>query len=203
MSSIWSLRSALPSKVAPVEGEKETCVTDPGSETPEEAQQPGLPAEPAAAGGAGAEVGVRALARIIDHVILAVVMTVVLVPLLFSGMAFGGAFGFGGFSGVGLLYGVVAAVITIGYFALMESNVGQTVGKMALGLKTEGPDGAKPTLEQAIRRNAWYALGIVPVLGGLAQLGVAIFILVTISNSATNTGWHDEFAGGTRVVKKS
>jgi hypothetical protein len=34
----------------------------------------------------------------------------------------------------------------------------------------------------------------------LAELAAAIYIAVTISQSPTNTGWHDTFAGGTRVV---
>lgn len=174
-------------------------MTDPGSPTPEEHQQPHPPSD----SDTGADVGKRALARIIDHVLLVVVTSIILVPLFFSGVAFGNAFGFGGFSGSAFLFGLLSAAIVIAYFSLMEANLGQTVGKMALSLKTQGPDGGNPSLEQAIRRNAWYVVGILPVLGGLAQLGVAIFILVTISNSATNTGWHDEFAGGTRVVAKS
>jgi len=30
---------------------------------------------------------------------------------------------------------------------------------------------------------------------------VVIYIAITISQSDTNTGWHDTFAGGTRVIK--
>ena len=83
----------------------------------------------------------------------------------------------------------------------MESSGGQTVGKMMMRLKTEGPDGENPSLEMAIRRNLWIALGIIPVFGGLAALGAAIYIAVTISQSPARTGWHDTFAGGTRVIQ--
>ena len=79
---------------------------------------------------------------------------------------------------------------------------------MALSLRTEGPDGNPPSLEVAIRRNFWVALGIlavVPFVGGLigalAELVIVILIAVTVSNSPTKQGWHDNFAGGTRVVK--
>ena len=34
-----------------------------------------------------------------------------------------------------------------------------------------------------------------------AQLAAAIYIAVTINSSPTRTGWHDQFAGGTRVVR--
>ena len=113
-----------------------------------------------------------------------------------------GNMGFGfNFSGTSFLISLITAAITIAYFALMESSSGQTLGKMLLGLRTEGPGGGKPTMEQALKRNAWYGLAVIPFLGGLAQLAAIIYIAVTISNSANKVGWHDTFAGGTRVVK--
>jgi uncharacterized RDD family membrane protein YckC len=145
------------------------------------------------------------LARLIDHILLAIVTSVIIVPLLiasaFSGVGAGAGFGFGFDFGVGsLIASIVTAILTIAYFALMESNMGQTVGKMAMSLRTEGPGGGKPTLEQAVKRNAWYALAIIPFIGGLAQLAIIIYIAVTISQSVAKVGWHDTFAGGTRVV---
>ncbi len=83
----------------------------------------------------------------------------------------------------------------------MESSRGQTLGKMVMKLKTQGPDGENPPLETAIKRNLWIGLSIVPIIGGLAQLAAAIYIAVTINQSITNAGWHDTFAGGTRVVE--
>lgn len=161
---------------------------------------------PAPASGVGApgDLGTRFLARLIDHILLGIVNFVIIVPLIIAAAFTGVGNGmnpFGGFSVGSLIAAIVTAAITIGYFALMEANTGQTVGKMLIGLKTVGPDGNKPTMEQALKRNAWYALGIVPFLGGLAQLAVVIYIAVTINNSATRTGWHDTFAGGTRVIK--
>ena len=108
----------------------------------------------------------------------------------------------------GAVTGLLEAAISLAYFALMESRTGQTVGKMLLKLRTEGPDGRPPSLEVAVRRNFWVALGalgVVPVvgglIGGLAELVISIVIIVTISQSPIRQGWHDKFAGGTRVIK--
>jgi uncharacterized RDD family membrane protein YckC len=92
----------------------------------------------------------------------------------------------------------------------MESSRGQSLGKMALKLHTRGPDGGNPTLEQAVRRNIWAGaavLAIVPVvgglIGGLLELVAVIVIAVTINGDpVARQGWHDKFAGGTRVVKE-
>ncbi len=155
--------------------------------------------------GSPADLGSRFLARFIDGLILFVVLFVVIVPIvvvaIFSGSGgFGSAFG-GGFSAGSFVASLIWIAIVVGYFAVMESQWGQTVGKMAMGIRTEGPDGGKPTLEMAARRNSWYVLGIIPIIGGIAQLAMVIFIAVTISNSPEKIGWHDTFAPGTRVVK--
>ncbi len=101
--------------------------------------------------------------------------------------------------------GVVAAMITtvlsFAYFTLFESSRGQTLGKMAVSIKVVGADGHPPSLEVASRRNAWLLLPLVPVLGDIAQLVVVIVIAVTISSGPFNRGWHDNFAGGTAVVR--
>lgn len=178
---------------------------DPANEPTEEQTPAHIPPETQATGvGAPADVATRFVARLIDHILLGIVLFVIIVPFVIGAMftnvsGFGGMFG--GFGTGSLISSIVTAVITIGYFAFMESNQGQTVGKMVMGLKTEGPSGGNPTMEEAIKRNGWYALAIVPWIGGLAQLAVAIYIAVTISGSTSNTGWHDDFAGGTRVVR--
>ena len=133
----------------------------------------------------------------IDGIILGVVNSII-ASILFGG--FISPYGFAGFSGRLFLYLLVGAAISIAYFAFMESSRGQTIGKMAMSLKTEGADGGNPTMEQAVKRNAWYALNVIPVIGGLAQLAIIIYIAVTINGSPQKIGWHDTFAG-TRVVK--
>lgn len=170
--------------------------------TDQEPDQQGEAAPGAPGESTSADLGPRFLARLIDFVLLWAVFLVIIVPIvvvaIFSG-SFGGAFG--GLNMGGFVAGLVWAAIVVGYFALMESSGGQTVGKMVMKLKTEGPDGENPSLEMAIKRNIWIALGIIPVIGGLAELGAAGYIGVTINQSPTNTGWHDTFAGGTRVIQ--
>lgn len=162
---------------------------------------PTTPSEPADQQ-KGAEVGVRFVARLIDMVILTIVETIIAVVIIgafFDGLSASSTLGTG--LGVGVIVAqVVSIVITIGYFAWFESARGQTLGKMIMRLRTVGPNGGNPTIEEGIRRNAWYALAIVPIIGGLAELAAAIYIAVTISQSPENSGWHDQFAGGTKVM---
>ncbi|MGN6129538.1 MAG: RDD family protein [Nocardioidaceae bacterium] len=170
------------------------------------------PPPPYAPSGVGqpADLLMRFLARLIDYVLLWIV-TALVVSVVVVGILMGGPRGFLD-TGPSYLAGVVSAVLTaaiyLGYFTVMEASLGQTVGKMLLKLRTEGPGGARPTLEQALRRNVWVAfglLGLIPVVGGvigwLAQLAAMIAIAVTINNSPTRQGWHDHFGGGTRVIR--
>jgi uncharacterized RDD family membrane protein YckC len=161
--------------------------------------------------GQPADLLMRFLARLIDFVIIGVVLGILggIVGAIIGISGVGlGYFG----TGLGYVYvavsAVVSAAIYLAYFSLMEANNGQTLGKMLLKLQTQGPDGRKPTLEMALRRNLWVALGVlrlIPVVGGLlaglAELVAAIMIAVTINNSPTRQGWHDHFAGGTKVIK--
>jgi uncharacterized RDD family membrane protein YckC len=154
----------------------------------------------------------RFLARLVDGILLAVIDGIVV-----SGIIVGAIMGEGG----GLYYGtgnyaaaavsaVLSSAIYLGYFGFLESTRGQTVGKMVMKLHVLGPQGGNPTLEQALRRNIWVAfgvLGVVPVIGGLvgglASLVAVIMIVVGINGDTANRqGWHDRFAGGTRVVKE-
>ena len=167
-----------------------------------------------APGGVGqpADLLMRFLARLIDGLILAFV-NFVFVGILIVGVIAGsdtgsmGGFGTGGSFVGGAIYSILTAAISLGYFAFLESKNGQTVGKMALKLQTQGPGGGHPTMEEALKRNAFVAigvLGVIPVLGviaGLLSLAAYIAIAVTISSSPINEGWHDKFAGGTRVIK--
>lgn len=145
----------------------------------------------------------RFLARLIDSVVLSILMFAVIVPIVFvTILNTSGGFGmFGGFGLSSIMISIVGAAIYIGYYAFLESSRGQTLGKMVMKLKTEGPDGQNPSFETAVKRNAFYALNIIPVIGGIAQLAAVIYIAYTINESSTNTGWHDDFAGGTKVVK--
>lgn len=159
--------------------------------------------------GQPADLVTRFLAKLIDGVLLGVVYGI-LISFLLVGLVFGAMAG-GTSSGyvVGALTTLVTTAVMVGYFAFMESSRGQTVGKMLMKIEVRGPDGQKPTMEQAVKRNAYLAIGLIgliPIIGGalapLASLGATIAIAVTINNNpVTGQGWHDLFADGTSVVK--
>lgn len=186
---------------------------------PGEWQQPGAmpppPQRPTGGIGQPADLMPRFLARLIDYLILAVAEAI-LIGLVVVGVFMGGdvgdlspwGFGEGTSYAANAISSVITTLITLAYFTLMESSRGQTLGKMLLKLETRGPAGGHPTFEQALKRNAFVAigvLGIIPFLGfisGLLSLAAVIMIAVTISNNTvTRRGWHDDFAGGTTVVR--
>lgn len=168
---------------------------------------------PAAGAGQPADLLMRFLARLIDFILVGVVNAIITLIVVagFLGLNSNGTFegmGAGGGYASGALSGVIGAAISLAYFALLESRTGQTLGKLLLKLRTEGPDGGPPSLEVALRRNFWVALGalaVVPIVGGLigsiAELVIVIVIAVTISQSPVKQGWHDKLAGGSRVVR--
>ncbi len=182
---------------------------------PPEGSQPGTPPPPQgqpAPGGAPQGVGepadltTRFLAKLIDWILVGIVLGVIVIPLTiglaFSGVGFGGMPGIGGFSVGGIISSVVMYGLALAYFAFLESNRGQTLGKMLLKLKVTDQAGNLPPMEQAFKRNAYMLLPIIPILGGLAYLAVTIYIAVTINNDAqTRRGWHDQFADNTSVIK--
>lgn len=137
-------------------------------------------------------------ARIIDGLVLFVPNLIV--ALILGGDSTSSFAAGGGFDDV--LVGIVTTFIGFGYAVWLESNRGQTVGKMALGIKVIDVQGRVPSPEVAARRNAWLLLSIIPILGGLVAFVVAIWIGVSISNDSFNRGVHDNFAGGTAVVRK-
>lgn len=171
-----------------------------------EAHAPDPHVPQAAAVGAPGELVERFLARLIDWVILAVAYGVVGMFLI-VGLVLGSGSGFL----ANLVTTVVLVALGLGYFTVMESTRGQTVGKMVMKLKVVDPLGGTPTTEQALKRNIWMGislLGIIPLLGaalsGIGSLVAVIMIAVGINNdTAHRQGWHDKFADGTRVIKAS
>jgi len=146
---------------------------------------------PPVAGAQPASLGPRFLARLVDGLIFFVVNIVLAVATGSSSVA-----------------GLIGSILYLGYYAYMESSRGQTIGKQVLKLRVHGASGGNPTMEEALRRNAWAALGIlsiIPILGiltGLAELVAIIAIAVTISQDAVaRRGWHDKFAN-TSVTKE-
>ena len=150
----------------------------------------------------------RFLARLVDGLILGVaywVLSAIFASLFLQGVidSTGDVFLYATF------LSVFFVAVAIGYFAWFESNRGQTLGKQLLKLQVHGPTGGNPTMEQAVRRNVFYAaqlITIIPVVGWIvgpvASLVLVVLIAVTINNdTARRQGWHDQFAGGTYVLK--
>lgn len=123
-------------------------------------------------------------ARLLDSLIVAVV---------------GGLIGYAFDYGTGWL--LLQALLVFAYFVVLDVSQGTTLGKRLLGLSVTGPDGGKPTVQQAAVREAFTVVGAIPFAGPLLSLAAWIVIAVTINASSTNQGLHDELAGGTRVVK--
>ncbi|RHW28198.1 RDD family protein [Nocardioides immobilis] len=150
----------------------------------------------------------RFLARLIDHILIGVVYVpiyIILSAIIYSGFSNS----FGEYFIFYTLTAILQAALFLAYFTLLESNRGQTVGKMIMKLRTYGPDGvSNPTVQQAAKRNAYSALGVLSIipfigwffLGWAAPIAAMIFIAVTLNNDQPNhQGWHDKFAGGTQV----
>jgi uncharacterized RDD family membrane protein YckC len=136
-------------------------------------------------------------ARIIDGLVL-FIPNAILAAVLTDGAttSFGGVG-----AGESLVYLVVTTMLGYGYAVWLEASRGQTVGKMVLGYKVVGPDGRIPASDVAMRRNAWLLLGIVPFIGGVLSFVAAVVIGVTIATDPFKRGTHDNFAGGSAVVR--
>jgi len=181
----------------------------PGGPTPPPPPGGGFPGGAPAGVPRPAELQNRFLARLIDHVILGVVVMIVYFVLIAIFLA--------GFNDsifewllFGILQGVISTALFIGYFAVLESNRGQTVGKMIMKLQTFGPDGvSKPTMEQAAKRNAYPAVLLITIipfagfyLAQLAMIGAMAYNAFTLNADQPNhQSFLDKFAGGTRVMQ--
>ncbi|WP_306359959.1 RDD family protein [Nocardia sp. CC227C] len=142
-------------------------------------------------GVAGAGIGRRAVARFIDWIIAGIV----------------GAILFWVLGRVADLPGWISILPGAGfgflYFVLFEVATGSTPGKKVLGLHVNGAGGAdRPTVKESAMRNAYMLLNLIPWIGSILWFFAAIGIAVTVGASSTNQGWHDNFAGGTRVIKR-
>ena len=132
--------------------------------------------------------GKRFGARLLDSIVVAVPVAVVLAVV--SGLTLNSVFG-----------SVVSTLVGFGYFVVMETSRGATLGKQLLGLVVQDDVGRTPISTAAsMKRNAWMLLGVlngIPVIGWLASLlslGIVIAIAVTIANDDRNQGVHDQLA---------
>lgn len=133
------------------------------------------------AGPVGGGLAKRFGARIIDGLIVGIPVGLVLI------------FGMG-FDPAGYVYSILTAVLNLAYFVFLESSQGGTLGKRLLSMTVTSVAGQRISAEQAFRRNWWLLLGLVPVIGPLASLGITIYIAVTISGDPANRGFHDKMA---------
>jgi uncharacterized RDD family membrane protein YckC len=156
--------------------------------------QPGFGGPQVPQGTQPGDLWLRFAARFIDGLIVGVPVGIVLLVIGFA--ALHGAMYFND-----LVIPIIAAAANVGYFVLMESNNGATLGKKILGLRVLGPNGGPIDAGMSFRRNMFMLFQVIPCLGSLIALGMWIYIAVTIEQDPNKQGWHDKFAGGTQVVK--
>ncbi len=127
-------------------------------------------------------IGRRVLATIIDVVLLGIVTSLLTAPgaLIegwgsgqFSDVASGVLFSFGGLS---------ALLVYFAYFTIMEGRYGQTLGKMALGIKVvRETDGQVPGTRTAVLRTL---MRIVDSIGSY----LVAFVVVLVSDKNQRLG---------------
>ncbi|WP_207841703.1 RDD family protein [Williamsia soli] len=155
--------------------------------------------EAAVSAGGNAEIGIRFGARVIDAIIVYVpVHVVTFIFLLFTPLL------------LALAVAVLLAFAGYYYFIYFETQQGgATPGKKVLSLTVLGAQGGIPTVDESAKRNIFMLAGALTALPiifvflvfGLIWLGLVIAIVITVSSDPLNQGWHDKFAGGTKVVK--
>lgn len=140
----------------------------------------------------------RFLARLIDGILVGIVNLVLIFVVAEAIDTYA----------VTVILSIITGAVSLGYFMFFENSRGQTIGKQFLKLQVVGPNGGNPTYEQSFRRNIFVAANLItwiPLIGLIVSLAVlvgVILIAVTINGDpVSRQGWHDRFAGGTRVIK--
>jgi uncharacterized RDD family membrane protein YckC len=157
---------------------------------------PGWGQDPIPSGGRPASVGKRFGAFILDAMGLGIVLGIVLVLTPLGGNIFAA-------DGGGYVQGLIFAIATVAYFALMEAASGQTVAKRLLGIKVVSEDGSPVSIQQAVIRRVPFVVGnVLPTfIGGLVSFGLTLAILITaIQDQVAHQGLHDKW-GKTRVIE--
>ena len=115
-------------------------------------------------------IGRRVLATIIDLVLLGIVGGLFTAPgALIDGLGDGRASE--AVSGVLFSFGGLAALlVTFAYFAIMEGRFGQTLGKMALGIKVVREDGGTIGTREAVLRT------LMRIVDGIGSYLVALVV---------------------------
>lgn len=94
-------------------------------------------------------------------------------------------------------------LLSLAYFVTMESTRGRTIGKQIRGLRVRNQFGTVPTVKQALFRNMYLLLAIVPgIVGSVLSFGVVAWIAFTISqDNLQRQGIHDRMANKTFVTQ--
>jgi uncharacterized RDD family membrane protein YckC len=140
-----------------------------------------------------ASVGKRVGAYIIDVIGLAIVVGVVLAVTGIGGGLLGMAA-----SGQGYIGNVIAALVSLAYFGLMEAGSGQTLAKKMLKIRAVAADGSPLSLQAALVRRLPFVVGsLLPTqLGSLIGFVLVLAILITaIQDEPEHRGIHDKWAG--------
>ena len=90
-----------------------------------------------------------------------------------------------------LLFSCISILISAGYFVIFWATTGQTLGKMAMGIKIVNIDGTPISWGKALLRYLGYIVSSLVLLIGF----------IWIAFDARRQGWHDKIAG-TYVVRK-
>ena len=99
----------------------------------------------------------------------------------------------------------VNTAFVLAYAAGFEMVRGQTLGKQMLRLRVHNQDGVNPTSGQALRRNLYFALALLPgFIGGLIALAVIGWIAASILvDTVSRQGINDRFANQTFVTRRT
>ena len=125
----------------------------------------------------------RLAALVIDEIIMivAAVLCLIVIEVVISGQSFGVTF----FVGIFLSFAILLAVL-MGYWIVFTAIWGQTLGKMALGIKVVDREGRPPGLWKAFLRE---------VVGKILS-GLVIYIgYIWVAFDSEKRGWHDHIAG--------
>ena len=98
----------------------------------------------------------------------------------------------------------INTTIVLVYAVGLETLRGQTLGKQALRLRVHNQDGTYPTPGQALRRNLYFVLALLPgFIGGLIALAVIGWIAASILvDMEDRQGINDRFANQTFVMRR-
>lgn len=96
-------------------------------------------------------------------------------------------------------FSLLTVILWLVLRSLSEAQWGGTPGKRWLGMKVVNDSGSNPDFMTALKRNVWYAGSLIPILGWFIQVGLSIWIAVSISNSAEKRSVMDKFANASVV----